>query len=216
MLMNDSGSWAALPTVFCWTRFGTEAGEPIERILKRKEAERQANGGMFCWGIGNSIAPAMTELLERIDYPELLFSPIKSRPRKVDVSPPDVVRWTTATDLWGSRFDVPAGTQITSRWNRERPRLAHYALVCASAEPLRPSRLGRLSVRKLRNLCSGAPPGASQVTAVVSRSDESEHAKRDYTVVLRARLVTPYFIRLGDPVPVACDRLRPAGLAGTS
>jgi hypothetical protein len=26
--------------MFCWTRFGTEAGEPIEQILERKEDER--------------------------------------------------------------------------------------------------------------------------------------------------------------------------------
>src|SRR5689334_16901759 len=35
-----------LPLLFCWTRFGTEAGEPIEAILERKEREREATGGV--------------------------------------------------------------------------------------------------------------------------------------------------------------------------
>jgi hypothetical protein len=45
-----------LPEAFVWTRFGTEAGQTIDRILARKEAERIANGGLFLWGIGNSVA----------------------------------------------------------------------------------------------------------------------------------------------------------------
>src|ERR1700728_56037 len=35
-----------IPDRFCWTRFGTEAGESIEHILNRKEEERLANGGI--------------------------------------------------------------------------------------------------------------------------------------------------------------------------
>ena len=50
-----------LPTIFCWTRFGGEAGEPIEQILFRKEQERLANGGVFLWGIGNAVGPSIYE-----------------------------------------------------------------------------------------------------------------------------------------------------------
>ena len=51
-----------LPRFFCWTRFGTEAGQPIEQILERKEQERIVNNGLFLWGIGNSLTPSMIEL----------------------------------------------------------------------------------------------------------------------------------------------------------
>ena len=70
-----------LPTIFCWTRFGAEAGETIETILERKERERQANRGVYFWGIGNSVAPGIAELVRRTTSPEVLFSSIKSRPR---------------------------------------------------------------------------------------------------------------------------------------
>jgi hypothetical protein len=56
----------------------------------------------------------------------------------------------------------------------------------------------------LRNLVSGRSVAASQVTAVVERSDEaSEASGTTYLVRLRARLVAPYFVRLTDPVVVS-------------
>ena len=81
-----------LPAAFVWTRFGVEAGETIEQILSRKEAERQACDGRFFWGIGNSVKPGLLTLLGSLVMPELLFSPIRSKPRAVDVSPAAVVR----------------------------------------------------------------------------------------------------------------------------
>jgi hypothetical protein len=43
-----------LPETFCWTRYGTESGSPIEAIILRKELERQV-AGVFCWGVGNAL-----------------------------------------------------------------------------------------------------------------------------------------------------------------
>ena len=201
-LVAPSGN--ALPSSFCWTRFGTEAGETIEAILARKEAERQANGGAFFWGIGNSVAPAVAELVRRVDEPEVLFSPIKSRPRQVDVAPRSVVRWTLAEGLSGDTFELPSHANVTSQWDPNRPARAHYALVCSSAEPLKIADAGRLSFGALRNLRSGAPLGASQVTAVVHRADRS-HGGNEYPVAFRAALVAPYFVRLGRPMPLDED-----------
>ncbi len=189
-----------LPRVFCWTRFGTEAGETIEAILTRKEAERQANNGVFFWGIGNSVAPAIAELVRRVDQPEVLFSPIKSPPRRVDVAPGSVVQWTSAEGLSGGAVEIPAHTRVISRWNPLRPAGAHYALVCWSGKPVELADAGRLSLQALRNLRSGAPVGASQVTAVVHRA-ETGHGG-EYAVAFRAALVAPYFVRLREPMPV--------------
>ena len=93
-----------LPQCFVWTRFGTEAGQSISDILRRKEKERAANGGIFYWGIGNAVGPSILELLRRTDEPEVLFSPIKSAPKRDDVTPEAVVAWTAAA----GRKQVPA------------------------------------------------------------------------------------------------------------
>ena len=54
----DTDSTAELlPDLFCWTKYGTEAGEDIGAILERKESERLASGGTFLWGVGNAIGP---------------------------------------------------------------------------------------------------------------------------------------------------------------
>jgi hypothetical protein len=189
-----------LPRSFCWTRFGTEAGETIDAILARKEAERLVNGGFFYWGIGNSIAPAVAELLRSVDEPQVLFSPIRTRPRPVDEAPGCVVRWLSATSLTGELFDLPAATCVTSRWNPARPGGNHYALVCSSEDPLEIADFGELRFGALRNLRSGTPLGASQVTAVVHREDVGDGS--EYTVAFRATLVAPYFVRLRQPIPL--------------
>lgn len=189
-----------LPRLFCWTRFGTEAGEPIEAILARKEAERQANDGIFFWGIGNSVAPALAELVRWVDEPAVLFSPIKSRPRRDDAEPSCVVRWLAAEGLAGEEFDLPTDTYVTSRWDPARPTGGHYALVCSSDEPLEIVDAGQLRFGALRNMRSGAPLGASQVTAVVCREDTGDGS--EYSVAFRAVLAAPYFVRLRRPIPL--------------
>jgi hypothetical protein len=123
----------ALPTYFCWTRFGTEAGEVINHIFERKEQERTANGGVFFWGIGNAIGPSIRELLRRTAIPEVLFSPMRSKPRLADVKPLAVVRWTAAETLEGEPFQLPEQSLVTSRYD---PGKSGYALVCFSSRPL--------------------------------------------------------------------------------
>ena len=190
----------SLPRSFCWTRFGTEAGETIDAILARKEAERQANGGVFYWGIGNSIAPAVAELLRWVDEPQVLFSPIRTRARPVDEAPGCVVRWLSATGLTGELFDLPGAICVTSRRDPARPGGNHYALVCSPEDPLEIADVGKLRFGALRNLRGGTPLGASQVTAVVQREDAG--AGSEYTVALRATLIAPYFVRLRQPIPL--------------
>lgn len=184
----------SLPRAFCWTRFGSEAGEAIEAILARKELERLANDGCFYWGVGNALGPSIRALLALAEKPEVLFSPIRGRPRQIDVEPPAVTRWRHGRDLDGSLFRLPDRVIVTSRSSRSR---SHYALICQSSEPLVTGDHGRLSLQTLRNLVSGNAVGSSQVTAVVRRPAET-HAGA-YVVALRARLVAPYFVRLCVP-----------------
>ncbi len=144
-----------LPDAFCWTRFGAEAGELFDAILARKERERVANDGVFYWGIGNSVAPAIAELLRRAHLPEVLFSPIRGRPRAADIAPPSVVAWTAAETLDGARFPLPSTVRVTSREAR-----AHYALVCELDTPLTLADHGTVHFGAMRNLVSGRALGA--------------------------------------------------------
>jgi len=200
ILMHPANS-RAFPRAFCWTRFGPEAGEPFEQILDRKNAEREACGGVFYWGIGSAVGAALAALTAEIEQPEVLFSPIKGTPRRVDVAPAHVVKWSAGTGLSGDTVGMPDAACVTSRWDPARPDAARYALVCASDEPLRLRDRGELEFTKLTNLCSGSPIGPSQVTAVVCQDvdRQSNRAPRTYPVVIRASLVWPYFLRLSEP-----------------
>lgn len=197
---------STLPSRFCWTRFGTESGESISSILERKEQERLRHGGMFLWGIGNSVAPAIEELVRLEPSPKVLFSPMKSKPKTIDVSPSRVFSWNAAFDLDGEAWPIPEGLQVLSRGSSETGRLkrSHYALVCRSSKPLMEAGAQEeLVYDDLVNLLSQAKLGHSQVTAVVSHyQGRAVSRDKSYSVGFMAELVYPYFVRLVDPVPL--------------
>ena len=194
----------ALPDVFCWTRFGPEAGEAIDAIVARKEAERSGGGGTFYWGIGSAVGRSIEALVAEVRQPELLFSPIAGTPRQVDVNPGHVVRWSRGRTVSGESILLPRHARITSRWDPVRPHTARYALVCASDEPLQLGDHGCVNFGALRNFVSGAPLGASQVTAVVRRDLTMPTAGRQYQVAMRVRLAWPYVLRLEAPDVADC------------
>ena len=176
----------------------------MTHILGRKEEERVANGGLFFWGIGNAVGPSIRGLLGRTTCPEALFSPIRSSPRPRDVSPASVTVWTSAHTLMGSPFQLPTSSLITSRLDPSSPKFAHYALVCYSDRPLGASGCEeQLRFNDLRNLLTGRPVGASQVTAVVEHQRGTRHGGPTYSIDIRARLIPPYFLRLTQPVPIS-------------
>jgi hypothetical protein len=200
-----------VPDIFCWTKFGIEAAQPIEVILARKEQERLANQGVFLWGVGNAILPSIATLVKKVPRPEVLFSPISTRPRAVDVTPKGVVAWRAGITPSGARWDIPISHLCTSGFDSESPRRPHYALICSSDQPLKLE----LSAEKifpstLSNLVSGNCLGASQVTAVVEYNRDFVPVGRSYEIAMRARLVPPYCVLLVDPVII------PPGYIGSS
>jgi hypothetical protein len=193
----------SLPESFCWTRFGTEAGQSANGILARKEQERAANRGLFFWGIGNAIGPSIAELVRILDNPEVLFSPIRSSPRRDDVAPAVVAAWSEATTMAGEPYSLAAQSLITSRLDPITPRDVHYALVCYSDQSLFGAASdGKIVFGRLRNLLTKRPVGASQVTAVVQYDKTAQETGAAYDVNFRAMLVPPYFIRLRKPMPL--------------
>lgn len=193
----------ALPLHFCWTRFGTESGESIERILERKERERLEHDGMFLWGIGNSVGPAVRELVRREARPLVLFSPMRSRPKLIDVAPSAVLSWTRAVTLSDEEWRMPTGLQVLSRAATDggTHKRSHYALVCRSESPLKvDGPCGDLDFDELVNLVSHSKLGHSQVTSVVQRKPSFGTVGTRYPIGFVAELVFPYFIKLVDPV----------------
>lgn len=191
------------PSRFCWTRFGVESGESVDGILRRKDAERVANGGIFLWGIGNSVGSAIRELVRLEKDPMVLFSPMRSKPRDVDANPTAVVAWTRGLDLEGNDWPLPQGSHVISRGSAriDRPKSCHYALVCESDAPLTAaSGAESLVYEQLVNLVSQAKLGHSQVTAVVERKPDANCERQTaYDISFVARLVFPYIIKLVDP-----------------
>jgi hypothetical protein len=186
-----------LPNLFCWTRFGGEAAESIEHILRRKEKERLANSGIFLWGIGSAIGPSILELTHRTARPKVIFSPIKTAPKQRDVNPPAVVMWTEAEGLDGKDFAIPSYSRVTSRFDPETPKSHHFALVCYSPTPLIPlQRNFKIGFKQLSNLKTGRPVAASQVTAIVERKDFETESSSMYDVSILAELIDPFFVKL--------------------
>lgn len=200
--------------MFCWTKFGTEAGEPSESIIRRKEEERVRNLGTFLWGIGNSIAPSLAELVRSCAEPEVLFTPMLSAAASRDVAPDAVVAWTEAVGMDGAAYRIPDHSVVTSRFTARPGRARHFALVCGSAAKLSLSYEGtQFSAGEVNNLRTGSVVGSSQVTSVVRRSAVDGGLRPAYRVAFRARLIYPYLVTLTSPV-AACgasgDRLRSA------
>ena len=193
----------ALPPVFCWTKMGAEAGQGLEAILQRKEFERLSGDGLFAWGIGNSVGPAVRHARELgFESLDVLFTRMKSAPKAIDVSPSAVVLWTAYEGKDGDVLPLPAHVLVTSRGNmdgRAGLKRTHYALLCRSARSL----LGAADDQAVDssavcNLVSQNPTGASQVTAVV-RTTVSQAPRKAYPVQFRAKLTGPGFVRLACP-----------------
>jgi hypothetical protein len=205
----------AIPKVFCWTKMGAEAGQDLQSILNRKELERRAGEGVFAWGVGNSVAPAValaTRLLGR-DHVDVLFSPMKSKPKEIDASPAKQALWLEFLDSSGERHPLPAHMLVTSRLNSPSggEKQVHYALLCKSDHSLlRSPGTDLLFASRVRNLASDSPMGASQVTAVVRYVDDGggDGYGSGYAVAFRARLVNHAFIRLVRPVAMTSELSR--------
>jgi len=202
-----------LPSAFCWSKFGTEAGEPASSILSRKDAERREDGGIFLWGIGTSLRPSLLALLEVAAHPVVVFTPMRSPAASRDCAPEAVVSWHAAVGLDGIPYSLPSRAVVTSS---QRARRRHYALVCFSEESLldQPEEQW-IDERNLRNLRTGTPVGSSQVTSVVRQLATRSDRPR-YRVAFKAQLRAPYLVTLQEPALAQYavgDRVAVAGLA---
>jgi len=201
-----------LPPMFCWTKMGTEAGEELATIIRRKEWERQLGDGIFFWGVGQSLGENARLAARDIMSLRAFFSPMFSKPKAIDVSPTEVVLWNAWVDGQGQTRQLPIHCFVTSRafLPSGRKKESHYALVCFSER--------ELSVREedtyifpshLRNIITNKPLGASQVTSVVrveTWTDKVCDAK-GYSISFTTELRQPYCVKLVHPVLLDVNEL---------
>jgi hypothetical protein len=210
---------AAVPTTFCWTKMGAEAGEPLERILLRKEFERQANGGWFAWGVGNSVMTALAHLFAHGGPAHVVFSRMRAKPKACDSDPDSIRLWLAAQSACGKSYQIPPFSIVTSRGGTSSgvAKRTHYALICYSSSPIRlgSAGLGSVDATELVNFVSGRPLGASQVTAVVQWSGgaSDSDARSGYPVDILATLDHPGQVKLTAAVPLSARDLRSIDLA---
>jgi hypothetical protein len=206
-----TGFGAAIPSIFCWTKMGAEAGQPLSDIIRRKDLERECGDGVFAWGIGNSVGPAIkhAKFSERIPVLEALFTPMKAAPKAIDSAPSSIVMWLGYIADSGEAVALPEHMLITSRGQSGsgEEKRGHYALICRSSDSLAAQNSrGAIDHRAVCNLVSSNPVGASQVTSVVRyRSTDSRDAT--YPVLFRAELTGQAFVRLAVPVALTNDLL---------
>jgi hypothetical protein len=180
-----------LETPLVWTRIGAEAGEPLDKILRRKEQERVNGGGLFYWGVGNTsreIAALLGIAREPVD---VVFSLKSTPPQAKDASPDSILRWRAYVDASGNERRLPAHVRVKSRGDRNR----HYALVCRSDEPLELSQRFAFDWFAHRNYPSGKRIHGKQVTALVYRVEPD--SSPSYPMGFRARLVD--WVELAKP-----------------
>ena len=180
-----------------------EAGQPLEAIVERKELERLAGEGLFVWGVGNAPAVATNALARMASPVPVIFSVMKSKAKPADASPARIVVWRRYIDLNGVERPLPSGTLVTSRGDSAKGvKRRHYALMCRSDSPLRLRRGTPFDPGAYRNVGgTGAPIGASQVTALLRRVSEPS-GRSDYEANFVAWLSGSYWMRLTDPVDI--------------
>jgi hypothetical protein len=180
-----------------------EAGQTLDTIVARKERERQQGDGLFFWGVGNAPSKRLPEVVSQQIPVNVVFSVMRSAPKKEDAKPSGVVRWWTYLDHQGNLREIPEHTVVTSKaMTAKGPKTKHYALMCFSDTPLILTEGPPFDPEAFRNLnLAQSRIGFTQVTALVQRvASDGETA---YRVNLRAQLVGSYWIPLFDPEPTA-------------
>ena len=180
---------------------GIESGQSLESIIRRKEWERQLGGGLFFWGIGQSLGNNARNAAASIDEEmKILFSPMPSKAKDIDVTPDEILLWNSWIDSHGNAQPLPDHVLITSRATLPsgRRKSSHYALICKSSGALSVDSGLKITAKHLRNFSSDKPLGASQVTAVVKNAKEATdgHSTKPYAVSFIADMEAPYFVQL--------------------
>src|SRR5271154_431519 len=146
-----------LTEVVCWSRMQSEAGQDLAAIVRRKEWERSAGDGLFCWGVGKAPARSAVALARCATDVDVLFSLMKSRPKSQGVAPSGLTIWRSYIDYDVRERELPPASLVTSRSSSAtRIKAVHYALMCWSPSPLKLGDFGPFDPRAYRNTSEAA------------------------------------------------------------
>jgi hypothetical protein len=203
--------------IVCWSRMQSEGGQQLEEIVLRKEYERKANGGIFCWGVGNAPNRCTPSLARSRTDVDVVFSVMKSRPKLGDVSPSLTLIWRRFIDCDGIEQRLPAGSLVTSKGEaRNGAKSSHFALLCKSDRRLELGDYGSFDPTAFRNVGPiGGAVGSSQVTALVRCTGQMQ-SDAQYRINLKASLYGSYWVKLVDPIPMDLAKQRLLALFGLS
>lgn len=195
---------------------GVESGESLDLIIRRKDWERQLGNGLFFWGVGQSLGENARDAAASVDgVMKVVFSPMASKAKDIDVTPGDVFVWNSWIDSSGQHHSLPEHVLITSRADLPsgRRKTSHYALVCKSAAPLAATTELEVTAAFLRNFSSDKSLGASQVTAVVRNAEYalSGNVAKKYSVSFVADMEAPYSVQLASPELLSRSDVRDIG-----
>ena len=180
----------------------------MSEILYRKELERRAGNGTFCWGIGNSLGQG--PILARNSVPrgdlDILFTPMKSAAKAIDKSPSELLLWLSYWNEHGILIDLPMHMVVSSRGKSPSGNVkkSHYALFCTSKQEITLMQdNAKFDANLVRNFINQTIVGASQVTAMVKYlGKEVEELDKPYQVAFRAKFYDVGFVKLAEPVRV--------------
>jgi hypothetical protein len=91
-----------IPSTFIWTKIQADAGQDLNRILRRKELER-LSGGTFWWGIGESKATKIGMVIATDLRPIVIFSRMRTAPHRRDSDPHGVLLWNAYRTPGGAK-----------------------------------------------------------------------------------------------------------------
>lgn len=192
---------------------GTESGQELACIIRRKEFERRI-GGTFWWGIGTSLGDAPRRAALEHGGGETLpviWSAMRSKPQRHDAEPSAVLAWTEYLTAEGVRAPVPPHALVISRPKKDGSISSKYqALVCATPDDLL-TQFSRGFERPFDHLAyrtfdAGKPVGQSQTTAIARRSAPSG-SQPQYRADMRATLVGPLVVTMQRPVIMSAAAL---------
>ena len=189
--------------IICWSRMQAESGQGLEQIVARKEREREAGEGLFFWGVGNAPSTVTRALAKTETSIPVIFSTMKSRPKKVDTNPSAISVWETYFDYNGIERPLPRHALITSKaYTASGPKKRHYALMCLSKKPLKLSTGVGFDPSAYRNCgANEGKIGPSQVTALVKK--KFPFGTSQYEENLSAQLTGSYWVKLGRPTQLS-------------
>jgi hypothetical protein len=174
-----------------WSLMGQDAGQSLDEIIIRKEAERRT-GGEFWWGLGTPLGDRVESvaILNGGTLPAL-FSALENQKQAPGQN----------TYVWNGWHSIRTGRHgsvpkhvLVLGGNPDRP---YYALVCRCDTELILGDHGPFDPAQCLTVANGVPPGVSQRAALLRGQVKHPHGR--YRIAFNAYLVAPWFVRLTDP-----------------